>query len=182
LHLVAAPAIAEDNRSAARERFVEGRSEFDAGRFERALELFKEAYALAPHPDLLFNIARCHEELHRWHDARDAYDRYLAVNPKDEEAQRRAAEVSTHLGEEPWPKLGAPPSPAPRVEPIAAPAPASATSATTATRARAVPLYRRWWLWTAVVGAAVIVAGGVALGVTLGRPTAQSTFPPLSAR
>jgi tetratricopeptide (TPR) repeat protein len=168
---------AQDFRALARQKFDEARAEFSAHHYDVALKLFQESYRLAPYPDLLFNIGRCHEELGQWRAGLDAYERYLATNPRDEEVRRRSAFMRRRMIEDPEPEpspepLPSPqPSPAPLVMPIViAPPPPAPT-----------PLYKKWWLWTAVVGVAG-VALGVGLGVGLSGPEPSRTFPPLGPR
>jgi tetratricopeptide (TPR) repeat protein len=183
LSLAVTAAHADDLRSVARDKFAEGRREFDAKHFERAIVLLKESYALAPYPDLLFNIGRCHEELHQYREALDVYERYLATNPGDPDVSRRVADMRERAADEPWPS----PSPAPvppqetteTTKTTTPPAPIGEPSATTVEKSRPTPLYRKWWLWTAVAGVAVI-AVGVGLGVGLSQPAPSRTFPPLS--
>src|SRR3954470_7832413 len=116
---------AQELRSLAREKFDQGRIEFAAQHYEKALGLFRDSYQLAPYPDLLFNIARCNEALHHFRDALDAYERYLAVNPKDEEARRRADDMRHRSLEEPLPVPDLPPEPSPSPLPSLAPLPPS---------------------------------------------------------
>jgi hypothetical protein len=45
---------------------------------------------------------------------------------------------------------------------------------------RRTPIYKKWWLWTAVAGAAVVVAVGVGVGVALSSPSEPGFQPSLS--
>ena len=45
--------------------------------------------------------------------------------------------------------------------------PAHTEAAVTAEAPRKTPVYKKWWFWTAIVGAAAVVAVGVGLGVAL---------------
>ena len=174
LQLLAVAARAEDLRAVARDKFAAGRREFDEHHYDRALVLLKESYALAPYPDLLFNIGRCHEELGQYREALDAYERYLAVNPGDDDVRRRVVDMRQRSADEPWPS----PSPSPSDQPtLMAPSPTSVE----ARPAARTPVYRKWWLWTAVVGVAA-VAVGVGLGVGLSGPAPSRTFPPLTGQ
>src|SRR5437762_2368591 len=110
LVVLVAAGSGQELRSLAREKFDAGRIQFAAQHYDAALALFRESYQLAPHPDLLFNIGRCSEELHHYRDALEAYQRYLAVNPNDPEVQRRAEEMRRLALEEPLPPV---PSPSP---------------------------------------------------------------------
>lgn len=172
LLLLLAPAHGEELRTQARQKFDEGREHFSAGRFQPALDAFKESYQLAPHPDLLFNIARCEEQLGHYRNALAAYERFLAVNPADPEARRRADEIRALAEAEPLPVE---PSPTP------SPSPPPPLVVQTAPPPPPTPLYRKWWLWTAVVGVAAVMVG-VGLSVGLNGAEPLRTFPPLSAQ
>jgi tetratricopeptide (TPR) repeat protein len=173
---LAPAALGQELREAARQHFDQGKREFDAGRFEAALVEFHEAYTLAPYPQLLYNIARCQEELHHARDAVDSYDRYLAVNTSDVEARTRADALRAAAAAEPPrpPPESKPNEPPQKLEPtivIVAPPPPP----------RPTPLYKKWWLWTAVAGV-VVVGAGIGLGVGLTRAPAAASFPPLTAQ
>lgn len=55
-----------------------------------AIKLFEEAYAIEPVPNLLFNIARCHEKLEDWDSAISNYQKFV-VEPDVERSARQAA-------------------------------------------------------------------------------------------
>ncbi len=174
---VASAARADDLRDRAHQEFMAAQADFGAGRYEPALDHLQRAYALAPHPELLFNIARCYEELHHRGKAVDAYDRYLAVQPNDTAARERAEALRQDLAanpEPPEPPAVVPTTPPPTTAPVLvldkAPAPPARK-----------PIYRRWWLWTTVAGV-VVVGAGVGLAIGLTRPSSPSTFPPLMAQ
>src|SRR5690606_35784292 len=61
----------------ARLHFQAGAKEFEAGRYEAALASFSAAYELSGRPELLYNIALCHEELGRYGEAAVHLRRYL---------------------------------------------------------------------------------------------------------
>lgn len=83
----ALPAIAQPSpREQAKAAFVEGRARYAAGDFAEALEAFRQANALAPHPLMLFNIAQVFEAMDDLPAAIDMYGQYLATNPNDAEA------------------------------------------------------------------------------------------------
>jgi len=70
----------------------EGVVAFEAGEFERALELLTEAYALNPKPNLVFNIGRIHEELGQLEEASKFYTEFLTLPGVDLETRGFAAE------------------------------------------------------------------------------------------
>ena len=82
--------------------FEQSVDHYRAGRFERAAELLREAYALEPEPVLLYNLARALEGAGEDDAAADAYRRYLASEetPADAAAARARLEVlDTRIGE-----------------------------------------------------------------------------------
>ncbi len=70
---------AEADDARARTHFESGRSYFEVGNYERALEEFQQAYELSGRAVLLINIANCQERLGRWAEAADTVDRYAAT-------------------------------------------------------------------------------------------------------
>ncbi len=82
--LTALPALAQDApREKAKAFFIEGRTRYAAGDFAEALEAFRQANALAPHPLMLFNIAQVFEAMDDLPAAIEQYQKYLATQPKD---------------------------------------------------------------------------------------------------
>jgi tetratricopeptide (TPR) repeat protein len=147
------------------------RVEFSKGEYREALSEFQKAYAIAPIPDLLYNIGLCQEELHELDAAVRSYERYLAVKPNAEERVELEAHVAVlkrSLAERkaPPPAETRVPSPSLTLTHDRTPAPSAPT-----------PIYRRWWLWT---GVGVIVAGagiGLALGLTASPSPPALGFP-----
>jgi tetratricopeptide (TPR) repeat protein len=164
--LTCVSARAEDPREESRAHYQIGRIEYGKGHLKEALVEFKKSYDAAPIPDLLYNIGRCQEELGLRAEAANTYERYLAAKPDAHERD----ELQTHIDElrSATPKPVAPVVVAP-LPPVAKPAPKP-------------PVYKRWWLWTAV--AAVVVVGvGVGVGVGLGTSSSPSlSFPGVTAR
>lgn len=72
------------------------------------------------------------------------------------------------------PATEAPPPPATTSEPAHAPANAVATSAPTPSER--TPLYKKWWLWTAV-GGVVVVGVAIGLGVGLSHKSGTVSYP-----
>ena len=86
-----APAWAAEPSPEAKEEasalFSRGEALFEAGDPARAAELFERAEALAPHPDILWNVARSWERAGEAARAADAYAAYLSRT--DERASGR---------------------------------------------------------------------------------------------
>src|SRR4029078_7623858 len=57
--------------------FKSGVALFKEAKYDEALAAFERAYAIAPHPLVLYNIAVCHRELLHYADAVGFYRRFL---------------------------------------------------------------------------------------------------------
>ena len=161
-----------------------GKVEFDRGRYAPAMAEFKRAYELAPVPELLFNIARCQEQLGDLRAAIASYDQYLAAKPNAED--RAAIEAQIESLRRSLPPAAEPPA----VEPTRAPPAAQPSSPPAEPRAAAPALAvapappahheatrSRRGLWIGLgVGAGVVLAGAVVLGVLLSRPTTADPY------
>jgi tetratricopeptide (TPR) repeat protein len=148
----------EPAKERARLIFDEGVKQYNLRNFERALQQFKAAYEALPDPALLFNIGQCHRALGHRPEALFSYRAYLHQLP---EAPNRATveRLVASIEEEQRPQLAAVPPPQQQQPPPRQ------------------PLYRRWWLWTAV-GGTVALGLGVGLGVGLSQePSAHTTLP-----
>lgn len=141
---------------------------FKEGSYDGAVQAFTAAYVLSPKPMFLFNIAQAHRKAGRPQEALLSYQLFLRKAPETPlraETEAYIELVRTQL-------QARPPEPA---KPPAAVTPAAVTLVAVAPvgprKAEArVPLYRRAWPWI-MVGAAVAVTTGVAVGVYLGtRP------------
>lgn len=98
--LLASSARADDDR--AKELFDRGTSAFHAGDFPKALTLFREAYAIDPHPILMYNIARSEESLGHATEAVRAFRKYLELAPDAEDrgaVEQRIATLERQLEE-----------------------------------------------------------------------------------
>lgn len=79
---ITSPAVAQEGADErARLHFESGRSYFDEGAYERALQEFERAYQLSPRTAMLFNLGTTYERLGRLTDAADAFERYLNETP-----------------------------------------------------------------------------------------------------
>jgi tetratricopeptide (TPR) repeat protein len=81
-----ASALTDELLEKAEEPFFEGVSAYGKREYAKAAAKFKAAFDVIPHPDLLFNIARCHERLKNFTLAVRMYRKYLATQPVDETA------------------------------------------------------------------------------------------------
>ncbi|MBN1209389.1 MAG: TonB-dependent receptor [Myxococcaceae bacterium] len=98
LCLYAGAALA-DERLEARRHFRNGMSLIAQGQFDKGIAELQEAYAIKPHPNVLFNIARAYMDAGRAGEALEWYRRYLAANPPDAETVRATiARLETTVG------------------------------------------------------------------------------------
>jgi TolA-binding protein len=74
----------------AKQLFKEGMNAYESGDYAEAVAYFEQAYVLSPMPELLFNIAHCHEQLG---DVAAACDLYMQVegDPEIDQGTRQAA-------------------------------------------------------------------------------------------
>ena len=156
----------------ARKAYKAATQHFKLGEYEPALEQFKEAFRLHEDPSFLFNIGQCQRLLGRRTEAIASFRAYL--NDSKNAANREEVEaVITKLREE----LAAEEAERRRKDEAAAEAAAAARVIPPPVAVveqpppppPKTPLYKKWWLWTAV-GAVVAVGVGVGLGVGLTRP------------
>jgi hypothetical protein len=115
------PAMADDIAEA-KKLFMEAEKHFNAGEYEQALDLYKQAYEKKPLPGFHFNIGQCYRNLGKYDLAIEHYRNYLehAKNPKRradvekliEESQKKLDEQKPAVVPEPTP----PPEPVPPIE------------------------------------------------------------------
>ncbi len=104
LVISAPPLLAQTARDQAKAAFVEGRGHFAAARYAKALEAFKKANTLAPHPLMVFNIAQVYEAMEDLPSAIATYRTYLETSPNDAaEVEQKVAGLEATLAG--WPTL-----------------------------------------------------------------------------
>ena len=140
---------------AAREAFQLGRTEFGSAHYAQALGHFERSYELSHLPDLLYNLALCHDRLREDEAVIDGYERFVQARPDSPEAQV-ARDRMTFLRTER----------ARRAAELAARASADA------------PTHAPDWGWGLVIGGAVGAAlGGVLLAVGVEEHAAVESLP-----
>ena len=83
LLLLAPLAARADSRGDAKRHYRTGMSLIAAGKLERGIAELKQAYAIKPHPDVLYNIARAYVDLGEIREALSYFQSYAATDPKD---------------------------------------------------------------------------------------------------
>src|SRR5947209_4874369 len=98
-----APATAvADARGEAKRHFRDGMALIAAGQVERGIAELKQAYAIKPHADLLYNIARAYVDLGRIPEALDYFHRYVETDPDDRaQVESVMARLSGAIGARP---------------------------------------------------------------------------------
>jgi tetratricopeptide (TPR) repeat protein len=183
--LLAGRAHAED-KAKAREAFESATRHYDLTEYREALAAFKEAYRNYPDPSFLFNIGQCHRQLGDKEQAIKFFHNYLSKVPDapNRDAVRSMIAHLEQLSEEERRNKASPP--------VGTMPPNDATSTTTPSTTTAAPLtvtatsepppartpiYKKWWLWTAVGVAAAGVAVGLGVGLSgSSSQTATTSF------
>ena len=200
-------AWADSETEIARRLYESATRHFDLTEYDAALNDFKEGYRHKDDPVFLYNIAQCYRLLNQNDDALKFYRSYLrrAPNaPNRDEVEHRIATLqeSIAIAEKARttpPQTTLPPAGSgPKTEPPAAPASTAASPAPSPTSQKEAPaaaaptnvvvaaappartpVYKKWWLWTAV---GVVVAAGVGVGLGLGlssHGTNTRVLPPI---
>lgn len=73
-------------RAQAAAHFQQAERFFNEGRYEESVREFEAANVLGPHPDLLFNLGKCHERLGDLAEALSYYRSYVKAVPEAEDA------------------------------------------------------------------------------------------------
>ncbi len=84
--LLLAAAARADSRADAKRHFREGMSLISAGQTERGIAELKQAYAIKPHPDVLYDIAKAYVDLGNIPEALNYFRQYVATDPEDKDA------------------------------------------------------------------------------------------------
>jgi tetratricopeptide (TPR) repeat protein len=175
-----APLGARAEEPDAKELYKTATAHFNLGRFKEAAEEYGQVYELHPDAVLLYNIAQSWRLAGGFEDkALFFYKSYLNAMPKAPnraevegriEALERVIEERKKTREQP-PNEAKPLARKAAPSSVTAPAPGGAIGVTTsAPPPRRKPVYKQWWLWTAVGVAAAGVGLGLGLGLTLGQP------------
>jgi len=89
-------ALADDAQQRAKVTFQEGLTHFEAGRYQAAVEKFREAHKISPSWKLHFNIGQCEAVLKNYGRALESFEAYL-VEGGDDVPQDRQTEVRTEI-------------------------------------------------------------------------------------
>jgi len=202
---------AGNDTTRAKAHFAAAEAHFSLGEFGPALDEYRKAYLLRPLPPMLFNMAQCHRHLGDLEKAAFLLRRFLTMSPtpvqrSQAEAVLQDVELARKKKKAPEPTTEGPklpaatrplqaasaPSALPRLaarpSTRSAPSPAAlglVTTSTTPAKQTASPrkpLYKRWWLWTIVAGAAVATATAIGVVASRGDDLPKGSLPPIDYR
>jgi len=84
----------KDKKAQAKSYVDAGLAAEKAADYDTAIAMYAKAYAVIPHPVLLFNIANAHRLAGAMPQALDYYQQYLAVDPQGEQAKASKARIA----------------------------------------------------------------------------------------
>jgi tetratricopeptide (TPR) repeat protein len=127
LALGATATAQEADDSRARMHFDAGRSYYDDGAYEQALQEFRRAYDLSRRPAMLNNMAQCEERLGMWNEAAAHLEEFARTLPEGSEdrarVDRRVANLRARVaGRSEEPEPSGPSQPAGPTQPAGRPA------------------------------------------------------------
>ena len=191
LAMTATTARAQD-AATAREAYDKGMAHYHLEEYDAAIEEWERGFRAKPAPEFLYNIAQAYRLSKRPDKALSFYQKYLRVAPdakNRDEVQRQMAALQELIDKQKSSAEGPPQQPLPATgvttpPPTAPPPVAPPTPTATSTTGRAdlvaqpaeKPVYKKAWFWGVIGGAAVVVAGGVVLGVVLGTRSNVQTL------
>ncbi|MES1210012.1 MAG: hypothetical protein ABUS79_29090 [Pseudomonadota bacterium] len=153
-----APADGQATDTEVAEHVAQGRRLYLLGRYQEAIGEYRRAYELRADPQFLMDTAEAYRQLGATERALFYYERYLAAAPNapDREiVEDRITELEL---------VKAPP-------PVTAP-PVAGAPVAAADKPR--PVWKRWWVWTAV---GVAVGAGITAAALSSRSTAAAVPP-----
>ncbi|MDP1822601.1 MAG: hypothetical protein Q8L48_05145 [Archangium sp.] len=77
----------QEARAQAAAHFERAERFFEEGRYPESIREFEAAYALAPHPALLFNLGKCHERMGDLAGALGRYRAYVKALPEADDVE-----------------------------------------------------------------------------------------------
>lgn len=185
----------------------EAQAHYDAGRYEEASESYRQAFAVVPAPELLFNLGQCQRLLGRPQRAVKYFQAYLRLRPDaphrplveqlieenqllgpNDPSQSSTPNDSPAIsaapaGGSPEERAAAPVHNA-NVMPLPPPEPLRETAAPTRlladsryTDQDSPAVYERWWFWTAI---AVVAAGAAVTTYAVVSDQEEQDSPPMT--
>jgi tetratricopeptide (TPR) repeat protein len=88
-----APAADAQKKDAAKKLVDQAIAAQGEGDYDKAIDLYRQAFALVPHPILMFNVGQAHRLAGRPAQAAQFYERYLTLDPSGKEAAAARAHL-----------------------------------------------------------------------------------------
>lgn len=162
--ILLALALAAPNEAA-----VRAEKHFEAKEYEQAIEALRDAYATEPDPAFVFAEGSALQELGRYDEAIEVYERFLALAPPKEQAQKAFDRIQICRAALDESEPESEPDPPPRPEPDPLPSQPQPIDRDEPTR----PWHRDLAGGVLLgVGLATAATGGALLGVGAGRRNA----------
>jgi tetratricopeptide (TPR) repeat protein len=144
------PASADDaSMRSAKRHFERGERLFALGKFDQALDEYQKAYDARAISDFLFNIGQCYRNLEQYDEAIFSFKKYLKDTPdapNRDAVDRLIAELELKKERGEGRRIHRPPT------------------------SEEMPVYKKWWFWTAVGVVTVVGSVGLYEGVKGGPP------------
>jgi tetratricopeptide (TPR) repeat protein len=182
--LLATSALAGHTEEA-REHYEKATAHFAVGEFADAAVEYQAAYKAKPDPALLYDAAQAYRLANNPEKALILYRNYLQLYPNEPnigEVRAQIEKLKDAIAAADKAKTAPPtgtneptritPDPTEATKPALPPQPTTALTTESSTKTdhdqRPTPIYKKWWLWTAV---GAVVAGGVVVAVVLSTQT-----------
>ncbi len=186
LSWAAPPAKTDEASEQAKSHFALAQKLYNLSKYGEALKEFEAAYMAKSDQAFLFNVAQCQRQLGDYEAAEKSYRAYLREARDASQAQREGVQklladmekaVRERRSHAPPTGLASPEGPPEEPHPSPVVVAQVEKPAPVATVSDERPIYKRWWLWTAIGGAVVVAA--VVVAVVLA--TASGGYPSTSA-
>ena len=180
----AATAKPDEKAMSAKQHYEAGLASFNLQEYAKAIEEFEAGYRLRPDPVFLYNLGQAYRLSEKPERAIYFYRAFLRGSPNPpnrKEVDERIASLEKLVAEKrnavtpPYSTLAPQEKPS-VVEKPAVEKPVVVAITAPTTQPRDKPIYRRWWLWTAVGVAAVGLGVGLGVGLTVGRSSSNPTI------
>ena len=139
----------------ARAEYRHAQEAYGAAQYRDAARGFERCYGLDPRPAFLLNAAQAWRLAGRPRRALRYYRRYLGTadaSPVHDQVRKLIAALEVQIDQEPVARPTKPVHPAVAVDDVERGKSRSREAVT-------LPLYKRWWFWTAIAAATVAVVG-----------------------
>ncbi len=87
----------ESEDSAAKDHFLKGKALVEEGAYEQAIVELEASYKLKPVPIVIYNIALCYDQLHKYGEAVKQYLKFIETSKDSEQEKLLKAEVEKRL-------------------------------------------------------------------------------------